>query len=634
MNTGEECEVGAGCNEFTCKCKRDLGFYPDDPPSLSCLRDVLNSTDECMSMATCDECIHINCLWCPSESLCLPSRTYSDCETACGVSPEKDPLLIEQEEEFTRKIIIVSSTVGGGLVLIIGVVIAWYVYRKRQLAKMGLTDDYELLTDDDTASNSRAQLLALLQHRAQTENNNKIDDNRIVSKYGIKRSEVHDTDLTNDWIPPADSKGVLLREMPIKISKEMLDFGKGLNQFKVGQAYEDRFTLSWPKQRGGKNEGINFQLHPPTSPKFTITFTPSQGTVKEDKLVEIRVKLVVNMTTEAEVAIGLQLPLHQVHSYMVFNVIGEMSTFIDFDEIQINRQLIIGDGAYGTVYRGKYRGQDVAIKVLKIQDMPDEMLDEFDREIDLMTKLRHKNIVQFVGASKVRGKLAIVTEFIELGNLTRLMDTCQLSYLIKLKIAVDAAKAVNFLHQNKILHRDLKPDNLLVVSLSPDPATVSVKLADFGTARAVSEKLANKYTMGIGTPMYMAPEIMAKTHYDLKADIYSFALILWALWVQKEPFTEFEHPWEIARHVLEGNRPIIPQDCPDAFRDLVTQCWATDPALRPTAEQLVTILETMFDEEIHKEVDKKRKRKEKKHGLLSASSRDNTATDLDTILLL
>jgi len=65
------------------------------------------------------------------------------------------------------------------------------------------------------------------------------------------------------------------------------------------------------------------------------------------------------------------------------------------------------------------------------------------------------------------------------------MATCQLSYLVKLKIALDAAKAVNFLHQNKILHRDLKPDNLLVVSLSPDPATVSVKLADFGTARCV-----------------------------------------------------------------------------------------------------------------------------------------------------
>jgi serine/threonine protein kinase len=65
------------------------------------------------------------------------------------------------------------------------------------------------------------------------------------------------------------------------------------------------------------------------------------------------------------------------------------------------------------------------------------------------------------------------------------MATCQLSYLLKLKIALDAAKAVNFLHQNKILHRDLKPDNLLVVSLSPDPSTVSVKLADFGTARYV-----------------------------------------------------------------------------------------------------------------------------------------------------
>jgi len=138
--------------------------------------------------------------------------------------------------------------------------------------------------------------------------------------------------------------------------------------------------------------------------------------------------------------------------------------------------------------------------------------------------------------------------------------------------------------------------------------------------------------MGIGTPMYMAPEIMAKTHYDLKADIYSFALILWALWVQKEPFTEFEHPWEIARHVLEGHRPIIPSDCPDAFRDLMAQCWATDPAIRPSAEQLVTMLETLHDEEIRKKVDKKRKKKEKKRGLLSASNNENT--DLDSILLL
>lgn len=61
-------------------------------------------------------------------------------------------------------------------------------------------------------------------------------------------------------------------------------------------------------------------------------------------------------------------------------------------------------------------GQDVAVKVLKIQDLPEPMLDEFDREIDLMTKLRHRNIVQFVGASKVPGKLAIVTEFIEEGS--------------------------------------------------------------------------------------------------------------------------------------------------------------------------------------------------------------------------
>jgi serine/threonine protein kinase len=140
--------------------------------------------------------------------------------------------------------------------------------------------------------------------------------------------------------------------------------------------------------------------------------------------------------------------------------------------------------------------------------------------------------------------------------------------------------------------------------------------------------------MGIGTPTYMAPEIMAKTHYDLKADIYSFALILWGLWEQKEPFAEFEHPWEVARHVLEGHRPIIPPDCPANFRELVSQCWATDPAVRPSADQLVTMLEDLLNEELHKEIDKKRKKKERKYGNNSGSGQNNTETDLDSLLLL
>jgi proprotein convertase subtilisin/kexin type 5 len=95
-----------------------------------------------------------------------------------------------------------------------------------------------------------------------------------------------------------------------------------------------------------------------------------------------------------------------------------------------------------------------------------------------------------------------------------------LEFDFKVKVALDAARAIRFLHQNNILHRDIKPDNLLIMSLDLN-APVAAKLTDFGTSRAVS-KLTNQYTTGIGTPSYMAPEILSKKPYDTKADVYRY----------------------------------------------------------------------------------------------------------------
>jgi serine/threonine protein kinase len=245
----------------------------------------------------------------------------------------------------------------------------------------------------------------------------------------------------------------------------------------------------------------------------------------------------------------------------------------------------------------QYRGQDVAVKMLKMQDMPEEMLDEFDREVDLMNKLRHKNIVQFLGASKIVGKFAIITEFIERGNLADMVfkhTNKPIDYGFKIKSALDTARAMLFLHENRVLHRDLKLDNLLVVSVLPDDP-VCVKLTDFGSSRAVSEKIQNSYTSGIGTPIYMAPEILTKKPYDTKSDVYSFGVMLWVLYTQKQPYTNFDHSWDVAQFVIEGNREKIPKDCPPDFRTLIELCWSQDPTERPTFQYIVEHLEKMFE---------------------------------------
>ena len=98
-------------------------------------------------------------------------------------------------------------------------------------------------------------------------------------------------------------------------------------------------------------------------------------------------------------------------------------------------------------------------------------------------------------------------EYCKHGTLTSLLRGSTLSSPYKLKCALDSAKGLLFLHENKIMHRDFKPDNLLVVSKNPNSA-VCVKLTDFGTSRVAIEESAKNYTKGLGTPIYMSPELV------------------------------------------------------------------------------------------------------------------------------
>lgn len=163
---------------------------------------------------------------------------------------------------------------------------------------------------------------------------------------------------------------------------------------------------------------VYVEFHPSVNPRYELVIEPQSVVVKKGKEVEVKFTLTVTMTTEVECPIAINLPHEKIHSKMIVNIVSELSPFIDFDELVIDSQKPIGDGGFGTVYRGQYRGTDAAIKILKIQDLPTELLEEFTREIDLMAKLRHKNIIQFLGASCVQGKFAIVTEFIELGSVS------------------------------------------------------------------------------------------------------------------------------------------------------------------------------------------------------------------------
>ncbi|KAH7430529.1 hypothetical protein KP509_08G002700 [Ceratopteris richardii] len=190
----------------------------------------------------------------------------------------------------------------------------------------------------------------------------------------------------------------------------------------------------------------------------------------------------------------------------------------------------VGSGSYSDLYKGTYCGQVVAIKLLKHDNLTCEIEREFHQEVFIMRKVRHKNVVQFIGACTKSSQFCIVTEFMAGGSLHdyvhRRNRVVKLPML--LRAALDISKGMDYLHQNNIIHRDLKSANLLL-----DDNEV-VKVADFGVARFQSQSGA--MTAETGTYRWMAPEVISHLPYNHKVDIFSFGVVLWELLTGKLPY--------------------------------------------------------------------------------------------------
>ncbi len=257
--------------------------------------------------------------------------------------------------------------------------------------------------------------------------------------------------------------------------------------------------------------------------------------------------------------------------------------------------------SFGSVVRGTYKGQDVAVKTLKEDIMEEQEKKEFDREVMIMRSLRHPNIVQFIGASNIMKRVAIVTELAPLGSLASLLAKDYLiAYPLKLEILLEIARAIQFLHANDVIHRDIKPGNVLVFSLEPK-ATTHVKVSDFGTSKFVAEQAA-PMTKNTGTVNYNAPETFGKNPlYTFSADIFSFAIMMWEVITNVPAFSKEIHPdfsfdYKIEEHIIAGRRLEIPRDVDPRLAALITDCWAHDPKNRPTSDNLVQRLSVLAQE--------------------------------------
>ncbi|KAJ6395643.1 hypothetical protein OIU77_020824 [Salix suchowensis] len=250
----------------------------------------------------------------------------------------------------------------------------------------------------------------------------------------------------------------------------------------------------------------------------------------------------------------------------------------------------VASGSYGDLYKGTYCSQVVAIKILKPDRVNSDLQKEFAQEVYIMRKVRHKNVVQFIGACTKPPSLCIVTEFMHGGSVYDYLHKQRGVFKLPslLKVAIDISKGMDYLHQNNIIHRDLKAANILM-----DENEV-VKVADFGVARVKTQ--TGVMTAETGTYRWMAPEVIEHKPYDHKADVFSFGIVLWELLTGKIPY-DYLTPLQAAVGVVQkGLRPTVPKNTPTKLAELLEKCWQHDPARRPDFSEIIEILQRIAKE--------------------------------------
>ncbi|VAI71248.1 unnamed protein product [Triticum turgidum subsp. durum] len=279
----------------------------------------------------------------------------------------------------------------------------------------------------------------------------------------------------------------------------------------------------------------------------------------------------------------------------------------DIDNLQIikNSDLEelreLGSGTFGTVYHGKWRGSDVAIK--RISDRcfvgkPSEeqrMKTDFWNEACKLSSLHHPNVVAFYGVvlDGPGGSVATVTEYMANGSLRQALQRHEKIFdrRRRLLIVMDVAFGMEYLHGRNIVHFDLKSDNLLV-NLR-DPQRPICKVGDLGLSKVKCQTLISGGVRG--TLPWMAPELLngSSNLVSEKVDVFSFGIVMWELLTGEEPYADLHYGAIIGGIVNNTLRPLVPESCDPQWRSLMEQCWLAEPTERPSFTEVVKRLRAM-----------------------------------------
>lgn len=260
---------------------------------------------------------------------------------------------------------------------------------------------------------------------------------------------------------------------------------------------------------------------------------------------------------------------------------------LPFSELKLKE--VVGTGRSGNTFSAYWTGRHVAAKLMDLsvayrKNLAKELFKEFCREEEVASALHHRNIVQFLGSVCGPPRYCLVFEFMDGGALSSVLWAKSTVMIDFFRLASDVARAMTYLHEHSVMHRDLKSSNVLL------DAKGTAKISDFGLSCVMELGRSADLTAETGTYKWMAPEVIRHEPYSSKADVYSFAIVMWELLAKDIPYKK-QTPMQTAIAVAEQQlRPALPRHTPSKIAELIEHCWNPDPSRRPEFSAIMKVL--------------------------------------------